>query len=129
MPRLSFRPNTASFPQTKAADGDPLDILVIADEPVFPGSMVEARLLGVPRLHDKGEDDYKVLGVTAEDPRLDRIQDLKDVAPQVLMEIENFFCTYKDLEGKNVKVVGWEDRKLAEQVISRSRKAFHQLDD
>jgi inorganic pyrophosphatase len=112
------------IPETKAPDGDPLDILVLADEPVFPGCLVAARLLGVLRLHDKGEDDCKILGVTAGDPRLDRIKKLHDVAPEVLTEIENFFWTYKDLEGKNVEVRGWEDVKSAEAVIARGRSAF-----
>jgi inorganic pyrophosphatase len=109
---------------TRAPDGDPLDVLVLAEEPVFPGCLVDARVLGVLHMRDMGEDDHKIVAVEHSDPRLSPINALGDVAPHRLKEIETFFNTYKELEGKQTEIVGWWDREDALRLIDEGRRAY-----
>jgi inorganic pyrophosphatase len=112
------------IPDTLASDGDPLDILVLAEEPVFPGCLVQARVIGVLHMRDQGEDDFKIVAVEHNDPRLSPINALGDVAPHLLKEIETFFNTYKDLEGKETEIRGWRDREDALRLIDEGRRAY-----
>ncbi len=104
------------IPQTQAEDGDPLDGLVLSTFPLFPGVLVEVRPVALIEMEDEKGPDSKIIGVVAEDARLDEIKDLADVPRGVLEEIQNFFETYKILEakkGKWVKVTGFKDRAAA----------------
>jgi inorganic pyrophosphatase len=112
------------IPETLASDGDPLDVLVLAEEPVFPGCLVDARVLGVMHMRDTGRDDYKIVAVEHGDPRLSGIHDLSDVVPHRLKEIETFFNTYKDLEGKETEIVGWSGREEALRIIAECRQNY-----
>ncbi len=112
------------IPETLAPDGDPLDVLVLAEEPVFPGCLVDARPLGVLHMRDQGEDDYKIVAVEHSDPRLSTIHALSDLRPHLLTEIETFFNTYKDLEGKETEIIGWRDRDEALRTIAECRAAY-----
>ena len=109
---------------TLADDGDALDALVIVQEPTFPGCHITARPIGVLDMRDEKGDDQKVLAVPLGDPRYQSINDLKDLDPHWLLEIENFFRTYKALEDKWTEVVGWEDATVAERVIKESREMY-----
>jgi inorganic pyrophosphatase len=95
------------IPQTLAEDGDPLDALVMVNEPTFSGCLIEARVLGLFRMKDRGINDYKVLGVPHTDPLFAQIRELKDVPYPFLREVEHFFGTYKQLEGAKVETEGW----------------------
>ena len=112
------------IPGTLASDGDPLDVLVLAEEPVFPGCLVDARVLGVLHMRDMGEEDHKIVAVEHSDPRLRLINDLGDVTPHRLREIETFFNTYKDLEGKPTEIIGWWGREDALRLIHECRRAY-----
>ena len=112
------------IPGTLASDGDPLDVLVLAEEPVFPGCLVDARVLGVLHMRDMGEEDHKIVAVEHSDPRLGLIKDLGDVTPHLLREIETFFNTYKDLEGKRTEIIGWWGREDALRLIDECRRAY-----
>jgi len=90
-----------------ADDGDPLDVLVVISEPTFPGCVVRARPVGVLDMSDDKGHDYKVLAVAHDDPRWDETGTLEDLSPHRLREIENFFETYKTLEGRETDVTGW----------------------
>jgi inorganic pyrophosphatase len=90
-----------------ADDGDPLDVLVVISEPTFPGCVVRARPVGVLDMSDDKGHDYKVLAVAHDDPRWDETGTLEDLSPHRLREIENFFKTYKALEGRETDVTGW----------------------
>jgi inorganic pyrophosphatase len=106
------------IPDTLAEDGDPLDALVMLDEPTFPGCLVRARPVGVFWMLDEHGPDAKVLTVPAQDPRYDGVRDLDDVPGHLRAEIGHFFDIYKALEpGKDTDVRGWQDRAAAEQVI------------
>src|SRR5581483_2008482 len=87
------------IPQTLAEDHDPLDILVMVNEPTFAGCLIEARVVGIFRMRDKGQNDDKVLGVPHKDPLFAHIRKLDDVPPHFIREVEFFFTTYKQLEG------------------------------
>jgi inorganic pyrophosphatase len=95
------------IPQTLAEDGDPLDVLVMVHEPTFSGCLIEARVVGLFRMTDKGANDYKVLGVPNADPLFAEVKDLSTVPSHFLREVEHFFATYKQLEGTHVEPLGW----------------------
>lgn len=102
------------IPETLAEDGDPLDALVVVEDGTFPGCLVPARPIGLLHMADEHGTDIKVLCVAASDPRFDPINELEDLAPHWLREIEVFFETYKQLEDmKEVSVGGWEGREAA----------------
>ena len=106
---------------TLGEDGDPLDALVLLDEPTFPGCLIRCRAIGMFRMTDEAGGDDKVLCVPAGDPRMDHIQDLPDVAEFDRLEIQHFFETYKDLEpGKSVEGAHWVGREQAEAEIVAS---------
>ena len=109
------------FPGTHAPDGDPLDVLVLTDEPTFPGCRVRARPIGVLVMRDDKGEDEKILASPLADPRLSGLADISEVNKHLLDEIENFFATYKVLEGKSTEISGWRDGEHAWEVYERCR--------
>ncbi len=109
------------IPDTRAPDGDPLDALVMTYEPTFPGCVIPARPVGVLDMQDENGLDQKILAVPTGDPRLDNIQDLDDLEPHWLVEIENFFATYKTLEGTTTQINGWLRADAAREIIVSCR--------
>lgn len=111
------------LPGTMAPDGDHLDVLVLCEEPTFPGCLVPARAIGVLRMvDDKGRDD-KILAVPTGDPRFDQVHDLADISPHWLSEIATFFDTYKFLERKAAQIVGWGSVAEARTIIAECSEA------
>ncbi len=107
---------------TLGEDDDPLDVLVLLDEPTFPGCLIHCRALGMFRMTDEKGGDDKVLAVPSDDPRI-LATELDDVPPHLLLEIQHFFETYKDLEpGKSVEGATWVGRAAAEAEILASRQ-------
>ena len=101
---------------TLGEDGDPLDALVILPEPVLPGVIVPARVLGVFKMTDEACGDDKLLCVI-DDPRWAHLQDIEDVSQFQRDEIEHFFVHYKDLEpNKEVTGSGWGNKAEAEKI-------------
>jgi inorganic pyrophosphatase len=110
-------------PGTLAEDGDPVDAMVILDEPTFPGCHIHARPIGVFRMHDEEGVDAKVLCVLASDRRWDHVLELDDLPEHQLTEIAHFFEIYKDLEpGKHTAPGGWAHRSAAEAEIETGRR-------
>jgi inorganic pyrophosphatase len=110
-------------PETLAEDGDPVDALVLLEEPTFPGCHVHARPIGVFMMRDEKGVDAKLLCVPASDPRFDQVRDLADVPGYELREIAHFFDIYKDLEpGKATQTGGWEGRETAESIVEDGRQ-------
>lgn len=105
---------------TLAEDGDEVDILVMIEEPTFPGCLIEARPIGVLRMRDEKGADEKVLAVPMRDPRWSHVTDIHELPPHLLSEIENFFLTYKRLEAKVVVSDGWEDAAKAKKYLLKS---------
>lgn len=114
-------------PETLAEDGDPLDILVMMDEPTFPGCHIKVRPLGVFWMRDEAGPDAKILSVPVGDPRWIGVEDLEGVPPFILQEIENFFEIYKTLEpGKSTHTAGWQGRTEAQQAVEDSRRRYQE---
>lgn len=110
-------------PNTLADDGDPLDGMVIMDQPTFPGCVITARPIGMLEMIDGGDRDEKVLCVPEEDPRFANVTSLKDIAPHRLEEIAEFFRTYKNLEKKVTEILGWKDVDAVMPLVEQCVKA------
>ncbi|MDG9726398.1 inorganic diphosphatase [Streptomyces sp. DH41] len=110
---------------TLGEDGDPLDALVILDEPTFPGCLIRCRAIGMFRMTDEAGGDDKLLCVPSTDPRVEHLRDIHHVSEFDRLEIQHFFEVYKDLEpGKSVEGADWVGRTDAEAEIERSYKRF-----
>jgi inorganic pyrophosphatase len=112
------------IPNTLADDGDPLDGMVIIDEPTFPGCVIPARPIGFLEMIDGGDRDEKILCVPDKDPRYAQVRSLKDVAPHRLDEIAEFFRSYKNLEKKVTEILGWQDVHQVQALVEKSIKAY-----
>ena len=107
---------------TLGEDDDPLDVLVLLDEPTFPGCLIKCRAIGMFRMTDEKGGDDKVLAVPAGDPRMAAVSDLEDIGEFMKMEIQHFFEVYKDLEpGKSVEGATWVGAAEAYIEIAASR--------
>jgi inorganic pyrophosphatase len=104
---------------TRCGDGDPLNVLILVEEPTFPGCRVRVRPIGVLLMDDEGGEDEKLLGVPEGDPRFAEVFDRKDLPNHWLAEVENFFATYKALEGKAATTGEWQGAKEACRVVAR----------
>ncbi len=111
-------------PQTLWDDGDALDVIVLTTAPLFPGVLVRVRPIAVMNMIDSGDADAKIIAVPVDDPRWKTTQDLKDVNPHTLKEIEHFYKTYKDLQNKVVKIEGIEDKAAAEKAFERGIELY-----
>ena len=108
---------------TLADDGDPLDALVLLEEPTFPGCLISCRAIGMFRMRDENGRDDKVLCVPATDPRIAHLRDITDVSGFDRLEIQHFFEVYKALEpGKEVETASWVNREAAEKEIVACRE-------
>jgi inorganic pyrophosphatase len=113
------------IPDTLAEDDDPLDVVMLLEDPTFPGCVVTARPVAVLWMSDEKGRDAKVLCVEPHDPRYKDVVDLGDIASQTLAEIRHFFTIYKDLEPDKYAEIGeWEGRDAAWAEIEASRKRF-----
>ena len=97
------------IPNTLAEDGAPLDAMVIMEEPTFAGCLIKARPIGVLDMHDSGAYDGKLLCVPVADPRQKAISSIRQIAPNQLEDVAEFFRTYKSLEGRVIVIDGWRD--------------------
>ena len=114
---------------TLGQDGDPLDAMVLLQEPTFPGCLIECRAIGMFRMTDEAGGDDKVLCVPSGDPRMEHIRDIHHVPEFDRLEIQHFFEVYKDLEpGKSVEGATWVGRAEAEAeiVASFARQQEHE---
>jgi inorganic pyrophosphatase len=112
------------IPNTLALDGDPLDGMVMMDEPTFPGCIIAARPIGMLKMIDGGDRDEKILCVPDKDPRYAHVKSIKDIAPHRLDEIEEFFKTYKNLEKKVTEISGWDDVDRVLPLLEKCIKAY-----
>ena len=108
------------IPGTLGEDGDPLDALVIVNEPTFPGCHILTRPIGMLDMADEHGRDHKILAVPTRDPRFQSITSLSSLDPHWLAEIDNFFRTYKTLEGKDTEIIGWVDVDAVARVIDEA---------
>ena len=112
-------------PNTLAGDGDPLDALVLLEDPVYPGVVVEARPVGVLYMQDEAGEDAKLICVPPKEPRFAHIQDISELTPQLVEEIQHFFDVYKALEpDKHTSSAGLGGRAEAWREIEQSRARY-----
>ena len=111
------------IPGTHADDGDHLDVLVIVEEPTVPGCYLDARPIGVLRMRDDKGGDDKIIAVPVADPRFAEVREFADIASHWQREIDQFFRTYKQLQGLAVDIYGWGGRAEAWRIIDAARAA------
>ncbi len=112
-------------PDTLAGDGDPLDALVLLEDPVYPGVVVECRPVGVLYMQDEAGEDAKLICVPPKEPRFAKVDDISDLTPQLVEEIQHFFNVYKTLEpGKYSSAHGLGGRDEAWAEIRNAQAAY-----
>jgi inorganic pyrophosphatase len=112
------------IPDTRSPKGEPLDAMVCVSAATFPGCVIPVRVIAVFRTSDERGQDDKLLCVPYEDPNWSRMERLGDLPAQLRDEIAHFFSIYKQPEGKDVDVQGWEDREVAEELLSEARRRY-----
>src|SRR6202161_3278237 len=125
--------NYGFIPQTYAEDDDPLDVLVLCQEPLSPLTLVSARAIGLMTMIDGGKRDHKVLAVAVHDPEFNNFREASELPPHRLMMLRRFFQDYKQLEGKSVEVDEIQSAEVALPIIEDAlqryskhrRKGFH----
>jgi inorganic pyrophosphatase len=112
------------IPGTFASDGDPLDALVLVEDPTFTGCVVEIRPVGVLNMVDQAQNDQKIIAVLNRDPVYEQVHTLDQIYPHLRRAIEHFFNIYKELEGRETSTLGWGDPIQARSLIVETRKAY-----
>ena len=121
---VHYPANYGFLPQTYCEDGDPLDVLVLGQEPVLPLSILRARAIGVLTMRDeKGQDD-KIVAVHVDDPEYAHYTDIAELPPHRLRELERFFLDYKVLEDKTVEVDRFRGHAEAERVVRAAAQLY-----
>lgn len=124
---MNYPFNYGFIPRTLEMDGDPVDALILGEDPVVPLSIVKSRPIGVLLTEDEEGQDSKVIAtpVSKIDPTFSKIDDIKDLPEYIENQIKHFFEHYKELEeGKFVKVKGWEGKQGAVKKITESMQRF-----
>jgi inorganic pyrophosphatase len=116
--------NYGFIPQTLAEDDDPLDVLVLCQEPVAPLTLVEARAIGLMTMIDSGKKDHKILAVAVNDPEYNGFQEASELPAHRLNMLRRFFQDYKMLEGKAVEVDELQPTTAALPVIEEALSRY-----
>ncbi len=112
--------NYGFIPQTLAEDDDPLDVLVLCQEPVAPLTLVSARTIGLMTMLDSGKKDHKILAVAVHDPEYSSFREAAELPHHRLTMLRRFFQDYKTLEGKEVEVEEMEPAANALPIIEEA---------
>jgi inorganic pyrophosphatase len=115
-------------PGTKGADGDPVDVLVLLDEPAFVGCHLLVRLVGVVEAEQTERDgatmrNDRLIGVAVKSPTHDGVRTLADLSPRLLDEIEHFFVSYNEMKGKRFAVLGRGGPRRARALVEEATPA------
>jgi inorganic pyrophosphatase len=115
------------IPDTEGEDGDPIDVLVIMDEPAYPGCLVECRIIGALKANQternqKIEENDRLIAVSVVSTNYSDVTELKDVNKNMLDEIEHFFVSYNEQAGKKFESMGWADAGEAMQLVKKAQK-------
>ena len=124
---MSFPYDFGFLPQTLAPDGDPIDVLLLMDEPAYPGCLVPSRLVGViegEQLDGKKKiRNDRLVAVADANHMYANIRRLKDLPPKWIKELQVFFVNYHNLEGKQYKLLGCKGAEAAAKLIKEAEKA------
>jgi inorganic pyrophosphatase len=122
---VHYPSNYGFIPQTYCRDHDPLDILVLSQEPVIPGCVMKARPIGMLRMIDQDLEDIKIIAIHLNDPMFESYTDISQLPPHVLREMHHFFEIYKELEKTKRPIVeDFQGRIDALKIIRESIKAY-----
>src|SRR5262249_12065510 len=116
--------NYGFIPQTLAEDDDPLDTLVLCQEPVAPLTLVHARAIGVMTMIDAGKKDHKILAVAVDDPEYNEFREATELPDHRLSMLRRFFQDYKTLEGKAVEVDEFQPLQAALPIIEEALSRY-----
>ncbi len=119
--------NYGFIPQTFAEDDDPLDVLVLCQEPVAPLTLVAARAIGLMTMVDTGKPDHKIVAVALDDPEFAPLRDLNELPHHRLAMLRRFFQDYKQLEQKEVHVDEFQGAPAALPIIHNALAAYRKL--
>ena len=119
--------NYGFIPQTLGDDNDPLDVLVIMQEPVAPLSILSARPIGLMEMFDEGQSDEKIICIHLDDPAFNKFYHIWELPEHTLREVKRFFEDYKKLEEKEVKVDNFLGPDKARSVIAKSMKQYQEM--
>jgi inorganic pyrophosphatase len=123
---VHYPANYGFLPQTYCDDGDPLDVLVLGQEPVVPLCILRARAIGVITMRDeKGQDD-KIIAVHVDDPEYAHYRDVSELSPHRVLELQRFFLDYKVLENKTVDLGALRGRADAEEVVRDAARLYRE---
>ena len=122
---VHYPANYGFIPQTLADDNDPMDVLVFCSIDVFPMSIVEAKVIGVMEMVDGTERDEKIISVARHDMSVNYLNELNELPPHTLVELQRFFEDYKQLEHKNVTVEKFHDKEKAYRIINESIQRYN----
>ena len=112
------------IPRTFADDGDPLDVLVLCNEPILPMTLIRVYPIGVMRMLDDGHIDDKVIAIPFSDPTYNNIRSIDELPPHVFDEIMHFFKVYKQLENKQTDIKELYDRETAEKIVTEAINGY-----
>lgn len=119
--------NYGFIPRTYAEDLDPLDVLVLCNEPIVPMTIVECIPIGVLVMTDDSYNDEKIIAVCKNDPNMNTYKDISDLPRHIFDEIMHFFSVYKMLEGKDVEVKYVLDHEEAKKAIEKAIKSYNKV--
>jgi len=116
------------MPQTWCDDEDPLDVMILTQEPFEVGCVIKTRPIGVMIMEDEQGEDPKILSVPLSDPRFDDVKDITDISKNMLKEIQEFFEIYKRLEPRKwTKFKTWKNSMEAKKLINSAIQQFKKL--
>ena len=116
--------NYGFIPRTYGDDNDPLDVLVVASEPIIPMTLVDCRPIGVIKMNDQGSNDEKIIAVCLSDPFYSNVESIFDLPSHILDEFKHFFEVYKTLENKITTVTEVDDVDEAKNIIRNCMNSY-----
>ena len=123
---MQYPANYGFIPRTLADDGDPLDVLVLCNEPIDPLVLVECYPIGVLTMLDGGKNDEKIIAIPFKDPTYNDYRSVHDLPSHLFDEMRHFFSVYKQLEGKQTAVDEIGDRERAVEIITRCINCYNE---
>ena len=119
--------NYGFIPRTYADDGDPLDVLVLCSEPIFPMTLVQVYPIGAMRMIDGGKQDDKIIALPFSDPTYKNIKSIHELPSHIFDEIMHFFTVYKQLENKETAVKELFDCDDAVEIVGQAIVDYEHL--
>ena len=123
---VHYPANYGFIPQTLCEDHDPLDVLVLGQEPTVPLSLLRAKAIGVMKMMDQGVADDKIIAVHSDDPEFCHYSSIEELPPHRMKEVKRFFEDYKALENKTVTVNEFLGKEEAIAIIRKSIDLYNQ---